>query len=94
MSVGEYLEFGFFFFFLFLWTAIALLGALYPERTLKTPVLRDMWRGAPRSKVRLLSVVFLIVGVVFLSGALGRLASGTFKWAGRAKTYSFSDFLK
>ena len=94
MSLSEYLELGFFFFFLFLWTAIALFGTFYPERTLKTPVLRGMWHGASPDKVRLLSVVFLIAGIVFLSGALGRLASGTFKWSGRAKTYSFSDFLK
>jgi len=94
MTLGEYLEFGFFFFFLFLWTTIALFGTLYPERALKTPVLRGMWHGASPGKVRLLSVVFLIAGIVFLSGALGHLASGTFKWKGRAKAYSFSDFLK
>ena len=57
----------------------------------------SMWRVTPPKGVKVakfVNAVFVLAGVLFLVFALYQLSTGTFKWRGDPKTYSFSDFFK
>jgi hypothetical protein len=94
MSLAEYFEFAFFFLFLGIWIAMSYLGTFKTERILSTSWGKSIWRNTPQRGVRFASAIFLLVGVLFLVFAIEQLSTGTFKWRGNPKTYSFSDFFK
>lgn len=94
MSFGEYLEFAFFFGFLALWCTMSYLGTFKTERILKTFWGKSIWRNAAPQQVKWVSTIFFLAGLLFLIFSAWQLSTGTFKWKGKPKTYSFSDFLK
>jgi len=94
MTTGEYLEFALFFGFLMLWIIVHSITLLNTARVLKTKLGSLSWRNSSVKQVKLISGIFLLAGLLFLGFSLSALDKGTFKWKGKPKTYSFSDFLK
>jgi len=72
--------------FLGAWNVMAYLMAVHGANPF--PSAWDTPRG-----VRNLGRIFLAVGVMFLGFTVYQLSTGTFRWRGQERTYSFSDLV-
>jgi hypothetical protein len=94
MSFAEYLEFTVFFGLLTAFIFMSYQGAFHTKRILDSKWGSQMWRRASPRGVKWFSLIFLVVCLAFLFFSVVELSKGTFKWKGRSKTYSFSDFVR
>jgi len=86
------MEFAFYFLFLVLYISFAFLSFFKTAQVAKSKWGKSIWRNMKPKQIKWLSAIFLLAGMLFMIFAVGQLATGTFKWRGRPKTYSFSDF--
>jgi hypothetical protein len=91
MTIKEYMEFAFLFLFLAIYIAFAYMGAFKTEQVSKSNWGKSIWRNMKPKQIKIMSSIFLIAGLLFMTFTIGQLATGTFKWRGSPKRYSLSD---